>query len=1048
MPALTLQQQRWKELLEQLEEFLARWQQNPQNKLDVDQLTQVYRLYAAWREEREEPLDHSEYGLRLGPLLCRDAEQQNLFRRLWQSHPIQNKENSSVDSANGTTQNLSSPTQSITGSWYDSPQKRINQRLKRLAMVLALVMLGVAAGVAYQYWLQAHPKPTVVESGPLKDLTETETKAKPSAAPINLEKPYVTTIPKRQPPLALALSELEKQQLADMRYLVLAAALVVIGLVIGLIWWQRRVVFQSHFSREGDQDQLHLKLQSQAAYSELIPGFGAVLAKLRFAKVGLKKIHWGKTIAATVRRGGFPDLRYRDRYRQVDFVLMTDSRHRYDQTAWLMDKLNETLSKAQVRVHQYDFDRHPDWLWPNGDRTSKPLQLEQILLRHPASRILLVSEHDVLFYRLTGEIQDWLKRLHEHPSYQLGLLSQPDLEQQQRLQKGHYPFRLLNNIKNLTPLLDFSKPENDNTTKSLPLFESDWLGNIQPEDTQIVLDWLQATIGDDGKRLLNALALYPKLDGELTLALYQQFAGSLPDTPKPPLKLDAILKTAALPWCRQGWLPHWLRHTLLTAMPRADYQHARRFFLRLFDSKSPQTGTALGLVLQKPSPFWRRIPWLRHMSNHAGFNSPMRDQIFTRILLWPRNPLTQLPLLRRLMNALSNAALSQWGAVAALSLLMTLLLATVYLGWHWQGANLYGNYLLQQKQQQNAKTLILIRYHPSVEPLKEIFGAGLSGLGYQVAATVDETLTVNRMIAPQKLMNDINNAIAYLSWGSEFAKLTKGENTSIELATLPQTAQVFRDSLPEQPQLATRYADPIPWQSTKKVNIPVDQFMDHSYGTDMTTKITDLTVGAPPRQESISQAGEVDWYRFISPAASTYTIDTQGSTDIFMALFGPNNQTTLVAEDDDSGQGSTSRIVSNLSAGTYFVRIRHYQVSKGTGNYGISVSGAVQPQPNLTEIVVNGPAIQGNIAAANESDVYTFNATQTATYTIATTGNIDTVVSLNGPNNQNSFISQDDSGPGQTSLIVRVLTPGMYYVRVRHYSTTGTGAYGISVKRT
>ncbi|WP_411727471.1 tyrosinase family protein [Methyloglobulus sp.] len=241
-----------------------------------------------------------------------------------------------------------------------------------------------------------------------------------------------------------------------------------------------------------------------------------------------------------------------------------------------------------------------------------------------------------------------------------------------------------------------------------------------------------------------------------------------------------------------------------------------------------------------------------------------------------------------------------------------------------------------------------------------------------------------------------------------------------------------------------------PWQNEISPPTPARVInhiaLGYSYLDPGPPQITDLTVGAPPRQESISQAGEVDWYRFISPAASTYTIETQGATDVFMSLYGPNNQTTLVTEDDDSGQDSNSRIVSNLSAGTYFVRIRHFQAS-GTGNYGISVSGAAQP--NLTEIVVNGPEIQGNIVAANESDVYIFNATQIATYTIATTGNTDTFVSLNGPNNQNSFISQDDdSGPGQNSQIVRALTLGMYYVRVRHYSPTGTGAYGVSVKRT
>lgn len=225
--------------------------------------------------------------------------------------------------------------------------------------------------------------------------------------------------------------------------------------------------------------------------------------------------------------------------------------------------------------------------------------------------------------------------------------------------------------------------------------------------------------------------------------------------------------------------------------------------------------------------------------------------------------------------------------------------------------------------------------------------------------------------------------------------------------------------------------------------------MGYSYDTDTPAapNLIDLIVGAPPRAGSIVLAGEVDWYRFVAPLASTFTIETQGATDVFVSLFGPNSQTTLVTEDDDSGEGSNSRIVSNLSAGTYFVRVRHFDAS-GTGNYSISVAQSAQPQPNLPEIIVNGPEVQGTIAAANESDVYIFNASQIGTYTIATSGSTDTFVILNGPNNQNSFITQDDdSGPGSNSQIVRALTPGLYYVRVRHFSPSGTGAYGVSVRR-
>jgi tyrosinase len=241
-----------------------------------------------------------------------------------------------------------------------------------------------------------------------------------------------------------------------------------------------------------------------------------------------------------------------------------------------------------------------------------------------------------------------------------------------------------------------------------------------------------------------------------------------------------------------------------------------------------------------------------------------------------------------------------------------------------------------------------------------------------------------------------------------------------------------------------------PWQNEVSPPTPAKLLnhltLGYSYDTDEPMIITDLTVGAPPRTANIGQAGEYDWYRFTVPAASSYTLETQGNTDVVISLYGPNSQTLLVTEDDDSAGSGNARIISNLSAGTYFVRVRHYQTS-GTGNYSISVKGA-PPQPALNEIAVNGAEVQGNIAAANESDIYIFNANQTASYTITTSGNTDTFLALHGPNNQNTFITEDDdSGPGQNSQITRVLGPGMYFVRVRHYSPTGTGAYGVSVKQ-
>jgi hypothetical protein len=57
-----------------------------------------------------------------------------------------------------------------------------------------------------------------------------------------------------------------------------------------------------------------------------------------------------------------------------------------------------------------------------------------------------------------------------------------------------------------------------------------------------------------------------------------------------------------------------------------------------------------------------------------------------------------------------------------------------------------------------------------------------------------------------------------------------------------------------------------------------------------------------------------------------------------MALYGPDNRTTLIADDDDSGTDRNAKIVANLMPGLYFVQVRHYNSIGGTGVYGIKVS--------------------------------------------------------------------------------------------------------------
>jgi hypothetical protein len=105
-----------------------------------------------------------------------------------------------------------------------------------------------------------------------------------------------------------------------------------------------------------------------------------------------------------------------------------------------------------------------------------------------------------------------------------------------------------------------------------------------------------------------------------------------------------------------------------------------------------------------------------------------------------------------------------------------------------------------------------------------------------------------------------------------------------------------------------------------------------------TSNAVELIVNAKKRtQASIGKPGEEDLYRFTAPTDGRYVIDTLGPTDVVMKLFGPNSETALIAEDDDSGLDLNARIAADLVKGDYFVQVRHYSRQSGTGKYSVKV---------------------------------------------------------------------------------------------------------------
>lgn len=99
----------------------------------------------------------------------------------------------------------------------------------------------------------------------------------------------------------------------------------------------------------------------------------------------------------------------------------------------------------------------------------------------------------------------------------------------------------------------------------------------------------------------------------------------------------------------------------------------------------------------------------------------------------------------------------------------------------------------------------------------------------------------------------------------------------------------------------------------------------------------EILIGAPPREETIGDHGEIDTFTINVFRPGRYIIETNGRTDLVMAVYGPEDDSIFVADDDDSGRRLNPRIIADLDWGRYTIRVRHFNTER-TGDYTIQAT--------------------------------------------------------------------------------------------------------------
>lgn len=215
----------------------------------------------------------------------------------------------------------------------------------------------------------------------------------------------------------------------------------------------------------------------------------------------------------------------------------------------------------------------------------------------------------------------------------------------------------------------------------------------------------------------------------------------------------------------------------------------------------------------------------------------------------------------------------------------------------------------------------------------------------------------------------------------------------------------------------------------------------------------------------LNAIGDIDSFTFSADAGQTFqlALAMTGATNanVCLELFGPGNSViypTTCSTSNGNGQESSVVIDPPLTVtGTYQINVT--EDANASQSYDLSLERLFPFPPNATKITTFGTAYDGDIAAAAESNAFTFSGVTTGTYEVtaamtgATLANVClTVYAPNGtlvsPSSGTNPGCTESNGNGQEGSVAIDFTPtqaGTYMEFIQANGNTGTQTYTIEV---
>ncbi|WP_372367701.1 hypothetical protein [Candidatus Uabimicrobium sp. HlEnr_7] len=250
------------------------------------------------------------------------------------------------------------------------------------------------------------------------------------------------------------------------------------------------------------------------------------------------------------------------------YLVLIDHFTKQDHYAQWALEVVKSLQQQHLALTLVYFSKDPRFCF---DPQSNNISLEELAQLYPSHRLLVFSDGSGFFHSITNEPHPWLK-LFYHWSVRIFFTPKPLTDWGYRESViGNMNFARLvmdySGIKALTKLVagyEISSRDLYLHLASLPTIVEEqpqkWLEPYKPPKNEIkqLLSELQQYLGTSGYKWLQACAVYPKLQWQITLCLGQ----NLLCQNQMLFCEKTLVRLIRLPWFRHGEMPYWLRHEL------------------------------------------------------------------------------------------------------------------------------------------------------------------------------------------------------------------------------------------------------------------------------------------------------------------------------------------------------------------------------------------------------------------------------------------------------------------------------------------------------